>query len=59
MESDVTYYRKRAAEEAARALSAGNAKVRQVHLDLARRYADRVTALETQEMPLGLHVVAA
>ena len=59
MENDLTYYRRRSAEESARAVAAPDAKVRQVHLDLARGYDDRVTALEAKHLPLGLHVVSA
>lgn len=59
MERELAYYRKRSAEESARALSALNPKVRKVHLELAHRYDERVVALEAREMPLGLHVVAA
>ena len=48
METDLVYYRRRAAEEAAAAAVAEHLNVKQVHLELARRYAERVAALETQ-----------
>jgi hypothetical protein len=59
MEQDLAYYRRRSAEESVRALAALDPKVRQVHLELAHYYDERVTALEAREMPLGLHVVSA
>ena len=59
MESDLVYYRRRAAEESAAAAEAGHVKVRQVHLDLARRYAERVAALESEPVRTGLRLVSA
>ena len=59
MESDLVYYRRRAAEEAAAAESAGHARVRQVHLELARRYAERVEELESEPARAALRLVTA
>lgn len=59
MESDLTYYRRRAAEEAAEAAVAEHIKVRQVHLELARHYAERVTTLESESARAGLRLVTA
>lgn len=59
MESDLVYYRRRAAEETAAAAEAEHVKVRQVHLELARRYAERVTALESEPARAGLRLVTA
>ena len=59
MESDLVYYRRRAAEESAAAAEAEHVKVRQVHLELARRYADRVATLEVEPARTGLRLVTA
>jgi hypothetical protein len=59
MEPDLVYYRRRAAEEASAAASAVNLKVRQVHHELARRYAERVVDLEAEPPRAGLHLVSA
>jgi hypothetical protein len=59
METDLIYYRRRATEEAAAAASAEHVKVRQVHLELARRYAERVTLLESAPSRVPLHLVTA
>lgn len=59
METDVAYYRRRAAEETAAAAAAQNLKVQQVHLELARRYLDRVAELEAEPARAGLRLVTA
>lgn len=59
MESDLIYYRRRVAEETAAAALATNVKVQQVHLEFARRYSERVAALETEPGRVGLRLVTA
>ena len=59
MESDLAYYRRRAAEEESAASAAEHVSVRQVHLELARRYAERVTLLEAEPSRVPLHLVTA
>ena len=58
MNADLAYYRRRIAEEAAAAAAASDLRVRAVHLELARRYAERCAAIEG-EMPRLLLVPAA
>jgi len=45
MQSDLSYYRKRASEERTAALQARHLRVRRVHLDLAELYEERVRAM--------------
>ena len=59
MEAELAYYRRRSAEEAAAADSAELQSVRDAHLELARRYDDRIAALETENGRAGIHLVAA
>jgi hypothetical protein len=59
MESDLVYFRRRAAEEAAAAAAAEHMKVKQVHLELARRYSERVAVLETEPPRTSLRLVTA
>lgn len=59
METDLIYYRRRAAEETAAAAVAEHARVRQVHLELARRYAERVASMEAEPHRVPLQVVTA
>jgi hypothetical protein len=58
MEADLKYYHRRSAEESAAAHAASDAKVRDVHLELARRYAERITALNATVQRAALHLVA-
>lgn len=60
LEDDCSYCRRRAAEERALALEAGDPRVRQVHLDMAARYEDLGRAIQLFERHLGhkLEVVA-
>jgi len=57
MEADLKYYYRRSAEESAAARAARDAKVREVHLELARRYAERVSALNAVTARASLHLV--
>ena len=58
MEADLNYYHRRSAEESAAAEAAHNSKVREIHLELARRYSDRITALNAASQRASLHLVA-
>lgn len=59
MESDLAYYRRRVAEETAAAAGASHVRVQQVHLELARRYSERVAILEAEPGRVALHLVTA
>ena len=59
MEAELIYYRRRSAEEAAAAAAAPTAKVRQVHLELARRYDERVSDIEAGLRRSEIHLVSA
>jgi hypothetical protein len=48
MEHEISYYRRRSAEEASAASAAPDPHVRNVHLELCRQYQQRVVALEAQ-----------
>jgi hypothetical protein len=49
MEADLTYYRRRSAEETAAAEAAQLPKVREIHLALARGYDERLAELDTEQ----------
>jgi hypothetical protein len=57
MDGDLKYYRRRSVEESAAAQRAPNAKVREVHLELARRYDERISALSVPAEKISLHLV--
>ena len=57
MEADLKYYYRRSAEESAAADAALDKKVRAVHLELARRYAERITALNAATQRVSLHLI--
>ena len=59
MEADLAYYRRRCAEERIAAASAANAKVRQIHLDLAAAYDERTASLDAHNGNSRLHLVSA
>jgi hypothetical protein len=59
METDLVYYRRRSAEEKAAAKAALDPRVRRVHVDLARRYDERIAALTTERGQSHLHLVSA
>jgi hypothetical protein len=54
MESDVSYFRRRASEERAAALEARHPDARQAHLDMAERYEDLVRGIVGRDQFLGL-----
>ena len=57
MEADLKYYHRRSVEESAAAEAARDSKVRDIHLELARRYAERITALNATIQRGSLHLV--
>lgn len=59
MQTDLLYYRRRFADERAAAAAAADAKVASVHLELARRYGERIGALESVRRESPLHLVSA
>ena len=59
MEAEISYYRRRAAEEAEAAAAAIDAQVRQIHLELRRQYEQRIAILEAQMRRAQIHVVDA
>ncbi len=54
MESDVSYFRRRASEERSAALEARQTVAREAHLDLANRYEDLVRAITGAEQRHGI-----
>lgn len=59
MKNDLLYYRRRVAEETAAAAAAPSAAVGAVHLELARRYGERINALESADRESMLRLVTA
>ena len=59
MESDLSYFRRRASEERTAALHAKHATARAAHLQMAERYEDLVRAISAQEQRLALPVSQA
>ena len=59
MEADLLYYRRRLAEERMAADLAFDFRVRTIHLELAQAYAERVTALEAEQLGVRLRLIPA
>ena len=59
MEAELAYYRRRSAEELKAADNAHDGKVRNVHLELGRRYGERVSTMEAELRRSQLHAVEA
>ncbi len=59
MEANLAYYRRRSAAEANAAAAALDPAVRDVHLELVRRYAERVAALEAERTHAPVDLVTA
>ena len=57
MESDVSYFRRRSAEEKAAALDAPNSQALLSHLEMAERYADLASAIAARQQYFGLSLV--
>lgn len=57
MESDVSYFKRRASEERAAALSASDRQAQKAHLEMARRYEDFVHGIIKHDEYLGLRSV--
>jgi hypothetical protein len=54
MESDVSYFRRRASDERSAAMQARLVQARQAHLELAERYEDLVRAITGTDQQLGI-----
>ena len=59
MTSDVEYFSKRALEERHAALRTGDAHVREIHLQLADAYEERMRQLSAETRRSGIHLVSA
>ena len=59
MEADLVYYRRRSAEEKSAAAAALHSKVRAVHVELARRYDERIALLAEERGRAHLHLLPA
>lgn len=59
MEADLVYYRRRSVEEKTAAAASSVPRVRAVHLELARRYDERIGGLSTVGSHANLHLVSA
>jgi hypothetical protein len=59
MDTDLAYYRRRAAEEKAAAAAAPHSRVRSIHVELARRYDERIRAIEVEPPQVGADLVSA
>lgn len=59
MQTDLSYYRHRQAEEISAASVAADAKVSAVHAELALRYGERIRSLEQAQRGIELHLVSA
>ena len=57
MEAELRYYRRRSVEEIAAAAAAPDGKVRRVHLELGRRYDEKVMMIEAELEQSQLHLV--
>jgi hypothetical protein len=57
MDKDRLYFARRAVQERAAALSATDARVRQVHLEMAARYEERLVEIGKAERAAGIHLV--
>ena len=59
MNDDAAYYSRRAREERAAALKAPHPNARQVHLDMAEAYEERLREIAADERRSGIHLVSA
>jgi hypothetical protein len=57
MEAELNYYRRRSVEESAAANAAADFKVRNVHLELGRRYNEKISTIEAEIRRSQLHLV--
>jgi len=53
MDTDLAYYRRRSADEQAAAAATRDPKIGAIHLELARRYDERVVALSSRQRPMA------
>jgi hypothetical protein len=57
MQSDLSYFRRRASEERTAALQARHPKARQAHLELAARYEERVREMTAHNEQLYVPLI--
>ena len=57
MDAELKYYRRRSDEETAAAQAANDGKVRDVHLELSRRYHEKISTIEARIRRSQLHLV--
>ena len=58
MEAELNYYRRRSVQETAAAAAATDGKVRSVHLELGRRYDEKISTIEAEMKRMQLHLVS-
>jgi hypothetical protein len=59
MEADLAYYQRRSREEAAAAAAAEHQGVRAAHLELRRRYEERIAGLGAEQRRSEIHLISA
>ena len=59
MEAELSYYRRRSEEETAAARAAHDANVRNVHLELGRRYEQKISMIEAELRRAELRLVSS
>jgi len=59
MEADLSYFKRRSAEETAAAAATDNAVAREAHLELARRYDGEVARLDVELKRASFRVISA
>lgn len=59
MEAELNYYRRRSVEESKAAEAASDGKARSVHLELGRRYEERISMIEAELRRGQMHLVNA
>jgi hypothetical protein len=57
MDQDRLYYARRAVQERAAAMRATDPRVRQVHVEMAARYEERLVEIGKLEREAGIHLV--
>jgi len=59
MEAELNYYRRRSVQENQAAATAPNGKLRSVHLELGRRYCEKISMIEAELNRGQMHLVAS
>ena len=58
MEAELNYYRRRSVQETEAAAAARDGKVRSVHLELGRRYEEKILTIEAEMQRTQVHLVS-